>query len=79
MRYDEALRVLNHEADYEEKIVGDLSNFLISSLDEISDFTEAEKKETKKILDNILSDSKRHEVMFRNLIDMILNESPEDC
>jgi hypothetical protein len=69
----EALKRLNKEKDYEEKIAGDLLNYYIVSIEEIPDLTPVQKKKIKESLNTIAHDSQGHSNMFSMLINYVLN------
>ncbi len=69
-----ALERLRKERDYEDALVRRLNNNIIIKLDEIKDLSEHERKVLKKELGIIVSDSMRHEFLFNNLMQTVLEE-----
>ena len=66
------LKRLRDEADYEEKLVEVLSDFLVSNLDNIPELNLKEKEKTEVSLDKLKFDSIKHKKLFEDLINHVL-------
>ena len=73
---DEMLGHLRLDKDYEDKLVYDISNYLLDNLDSLN--IDAETKETIKInLNLIMEDSLRHSFIFSQLTDYVVNNAKD--
>ena len=72
MNQEDALKILNKERDYEEKISKDIIYFLEISLPSIKGLSKEELEEIDDKLKIIEKDSIRHMNMFEKLIDFVL-------
>ena len=73
----DTLSRLNREKNYEDKLVDNLNNYFIYSLDNIKDISVDEKDKIKQILETIMKESHNHSFMFDQLIQMVI-EHGED-
>jgi hypothetical protein len=74
---EEALRRLNLGRDYEDQLIYDLAEYFLDCIDDIPDINISEKDKLKLNLNKILDDSKRHGMLFTQMIDMVI-ESGKD-
>ena len=69
----EALERLNSEKNYEDTLVENLSYYFIDSLEKIKDLDLEDRKIIEKNLKVIIKDSRRHSVIFDELILEVLD------
>ncbi|PLW79977.1 hypothetical protein C0585_04790 [Candidatus Woesearchaeota archaeon] len=72
------LERLNKEKDYEDKLVSDLSNYFITSLENIEDMTNSEKQKVDSSLRIIIRDSEKHAAYFAHMISKVVNHGEDD-
>jgi hypothetical protein len=73
----ETLERLNKEKDYEDELVDKLDGYFLDTLDRIRGLTNSEKERITEFLAIIISDSRKHSIMFYQLITMVI-ESDSD-
>ena len=73
----DTLARLNKEKDYEDKLVSNLSDYFIDSLEMIETLSAEDKNKIKDNLTTIRNDSIRHSYMFNQLIQRVM-ENGED-
>jgi hypothetical protein len=74
---EDALRRLNLGREYEDQLVLDLDGYFLDCIDGIPDVGDSEKEKIKLSLKRILEDSRRHSMLFTQMIDMVI-ESGND-
>ena len=72
-----ALDRLKRERDYEDALVQRLNKQIINRLQDISDITDLERDIITRDLTTILHESMRHEYLFGDLMQMVLEENEE--
>jgi hypothetical protein len=74
----DAMERLNHEKDYEDRLVELLAEFYISCLEDIDDIETHKKAKIKEILTEIKTDSVRHSELFGMLVQMVLENGEQE-
>jgi hypothetical protein len=72
------LERLKEEANYEDNIAKNILDYCQMSKYEITDIPDDIKNEIIQSLSKIRSDSERHEMMIRKLIDLVLNQGEKE-
>lgn len=73
----EALKELNKEREFEDKIASDLYNYYILLIDKISDLSEFQKSKIREKFNILANESELHRNMFSKLIEYVI-ENGED-
>lgn len=74
----DALKILNREKNYEDKLFLDLAYYCEACMSDIKDLNSEEKQKVVKILGKIGHESLRHKNLFVELIGMVIeNEETE--
>lgn len=68
----DTLERLNKEKEYEDRLVDNLTNYFLYSLDAISDLAEEQREKVKESLGLIAHESRKHSYMFNNLVQMVV-------
>jgi hypothetical protein len=73
----ETLNRLNKEKNYEDRLVADLTEYFIFSLESVTDIDKQQRKQIQSSLERIKYESMDHSDMFNNLIQLVM-ENGED-
>jgi hypothetical protein len=77
MDKETALARLRRERDYEDSLVEKLDSYVISRLNSIPDISESERELIRREITIIIHDSMRHEYLFGNMMQMVLENNEE--
>ena len=74
----ETLEILNKDVEYEDKLAQDILYYCSMCKDDIIDLPGDVKEEIHELMDKIRTDSERHELMIKALIQMVLTKGEGD-
>ena len=73
---EDALKHLTLDRDYEDKLVSDISSYLLESVDNLK-ISNEDKEKIKIYLNMIRSDSERHSLIFSQMMDYVINNAKD--
>jgi hypothetical protein len=73
-----ALDILNREKDYEDRLVENLDNYFLVSLDSIDDITDEQKEKIRHHLKIIIKESMKHRYLFDQLIQRVMEHGEDN-
>jgi len=75
---EDAIKILNDEKDYEDKIVEDMFNFMHHCLSDIKDITKKEEEAVNEVFSIIGNESRGHSLKFSGLIKHCLDDGKDN-
>ncbi|MGV8152550.1 MAG: hypothetical protein ACP5OG_05705 [Candidatus Nanoarchaeia archaeon] len=69
---EETLEILNREREYEDKLVKDLNDYFLASLQYIEEIDEEKRSKINASLNHIRLESLKHLKAFEGLIDYVI-------